>query len=62
MANTTQAASRSGRIIKPSFKRKAAELGEKTAKAIKNVFKKKKSDVDSESDSHEHDNPPVTNV
>ena len=60
MANTTEATSRSGRTIRPSFKRKAAELGEKTAKAIKKVFKKKKkSNGDSESDSpHEDDNPP----
>jgi hypothetical protein len=38
----TEATSRSGRTIKPSFKRKAAELGDTPANASQNVFRKKR--------------------
>ena len=59
MTNTAKATSHSGHTIRPSFKCKAAELGEKTEKAIKKVFKEKKSDAgegESKDSPHGHDN------
>ena len=44
-----EATSRCGRPIKPSFKRKAAELGETTADPVQNVSRKRKRQITKDS-------------